>query len=136
MSHSPILKLAAVFSLVFGVALALAPNQLAALYNAPEMNPTGVYNSMLYGCALIALGVMYWAASTAPDVADARYVILAGLVFSVASFLVAITRQLTSEAATPAAWLNVVIFAVFALLFAYVYFGKLQSRQATGIGAH
>jgi hypothetical protein len=62
MHHSPVMKAAAIVSVVFGLALLLAPNALVALYNAQPMSGPGLYNSSLYGGLLIGFGIINWMA--------------------------------------------------------------------------
>ena len=129
-----ILKIGAVVPALFGLALVLAPNELAAAYKAAELNPTGIYNSMLYGATLLGVAVMNWAASDArPD--QARYVILGNFVSSVLAAIVAVIRQIGSASAQPTGWINIAIFVVFAVLFGYLYFARSE-RQGTGGAAH
>jgi hypothetical protein len=123
MSSTQVLRISAVVMVSFGLVLLLAPNALVALYKAQEMNGPGIYNSMLYGSSLIAFATMNWSAATQPLAAN-RHIVLANLVGNSLGFLVALYRQLSDPSVPTAAWLNVVIFLVFALLFA-----RLQLRM-------
>ncbi len=135
MNRSLAMKIQAVLSALFGLALLFAPNALLAAYKADPMNAPGVYNSMLYGACLIALAVMNWAASTGSAV-EARHVILGTLVANAIGFLVALTRQLTDPNIPPAAWLNVVLFLVLAILYGYLQFARAPAaRPAAGSAA-
>lgn len=120
--ESLVLKFAAIVGGIFGLALVFMPNGLVEMYGAPPMNAPGVYNSMLYGGAFIGFATMNWAASSASAAGQRRYVILGSLVANLAGLLIAISRQFTSEAATPAGWINVGLFLLFTALFAYLYF--------------
>ena len=132
MNHSLIMKCAAAVSAVFGLALLFAPNGLIALYKAEPMNGPGIYNSMLYGGVLIAFAVMNWTASQGSAL-EARHVILGSFVAFAIGLVVALVRQLTDASIPPTAWLNVVIFLVFGVLYAYLQFGQQQmGRSATG----
>jgi uncharacterized membrane protein len=132
MSHRLILRAAAIVSAIFGIALAVAPNQLAELYQAEAMNYTGVYNSMLFGGFLIGLAVMDWAASAVQTVSEARHVILGNLVSDVAALAIALDRQLTQADASQMSWINVAIFLVFGCLFGYLYFSRQTEERSAG----
>jgi chromate transport protein ChrA len=67
---------------------------------------------------------MNWAASSAPSAADVRHVVLGNLAAMVISLVIALVRQLTSGTAQPTGWVNVGIFLVFTVLFAYLYFSR------------
>lgn len=123
MNHSLIMKCAAAVSAVFGLALLFAPNALLALYKAEQMNGPGIYNSMLYGGTLIALAVMNWNASQG-SVLEARHVILGSFVAFAIGLVVALIRQLTDASIPASAWMNVVLFLVFGVLYAYLQFGQ------------
>jgi glycerol uptake facilitator-like aquaporin len=102
-----------------------------ALYKAEPLNAPGLYNSMLYGACLVALAVMNWSASKAGEL-EARHVVLGTFVAHAIALLVALFRQLTDPAVPPAAWLNVLLFLIFAVLFGYLQFAPADSRPATG----
>ena len=132
MNRSMIMKTLAVVSAVFGLVLLFSPNGLMAIYGAQPLNAPGVYNSMLYGGCLLALAVMNWTASDSPAV-EARHVVLGTLVANTLGFLTALVRQVTDETVPATAWLNVLIFLVFAVLFGYLQFAQQPSgRTAAG----
>ena len=126
MNRSLIMKVEAVLGAVFGLALLFAPNALLAVYRAEPMTGVGIYNSMLYGGCLIALALMNWTASGV-GASEARHVVLGTLVANSLGFLVAITRQLTDQSVPAAAWFNVVLFLVFAVLYGYLQFAHAPS---------
>jgi hypothetical protein len=128
MSESLVLKFAAIVGGIFGLGLVFMPNGLAAMYGAPIMNATGVYNSMLYGGAFIGFAAMNWAAGIASAAGQRRYVILGNLVGNAAGLLIALSRQLTPDAVSEAGWINVGLFLVFTALFAYLYFRPQGAR--------
>ena len=132
MTHSLPLKTAAVVSALFGVVLLFGPNALVALYGAIELNATGIYNTMLYGCALIALAVMYWVASTLPEL-EARTTMLGGLVANGLGLLVALYRQFTSASVPVTAWVNIGIFLAFTIVFARLYLRRGEKQPQAGV---
>jgi hypothetical protein len=131
MNRTLIMRSVAVVAMAFGLALLFAPNALLALYKAEQLNASGLYNSMLYGACLVALAVMNWSASKAGEL-EARHVVLGTFVAHAIALLVALFRQLTDPAVPPAAWLNVLLFLIFAVLFGYLQFAPADSRPATG----
>lgn len=116
MNHSTILKAGAAVMALFGVALLFAPNALNEIYKAPAMNGPGVYNSMLYGGALIAFAVLNWQAA-GDTFAGARRAILVTLVANAIGFVVTLSRQLMDASIPAMAWGNVAIFLVFTVLY-------------------
>ena len=128
MSHSQVLKISAVVMALFGIALLLAPNALVQMYKAQAMNGPGIYNSMLYGGTLIALAVMNWQASSLAS-SETRVIVLGNLVGNVLGLGAALYRQLTDPSVAPAAWINVVIFLVFVVLFAQLHL-RMRSGDA------
>ncbi len=116
MQRPTIMKTAAILAFVFGIPLLLAPNMLMAVYRSTELNLPGVYQAMLHGACLLALGAMNWMAAREPF-AVARPVVVGTLVLMVLGSLVALLRQLAGLA-PPAAWLNVGIYLVLAGAYA------------------
>jgi hypothetical protein len=135
MNHSLIMKALAVVSAVFGLVLLFSPNGLMAIYGAEQMNGPGVYNSMLYGGCLLALAIMNWTASDGTAV-EARHVILGTLVANVLGFVVALVRQVTDQTVPPTAWVNVLLFLVFAILFGYLEYANLPAGRNAAGSAH
>lgn len=115
------MKIAAVFAAVAGVGALLAPNEMMALYNAPPLNRPGVYNTMLYGASVIGFAVMNWMASQG-TAREARHVILGAFVAYALAFAVVLYQQVTQPMPS-AAWINVLIFAIFTALYGYLQFG-------------
>ncbi|CAN7464587.1 hypothetical protein [Massilia sp. LjRoot122] len=121
MNHRIVLRSAAVVATLYGIIQIIAPNALMAMYGSPLLVDSGVYFAMLSGAMLLGWAVMNWAASTAPQIAEIHYVLLGNLAMTSIALLVTLFRQL-SYAATPAtAWLNVLIFLVFSVLFGWLY---------------
>ena len=134
MNRTLIMRSVAVVAMVFGLAMLFAPNALLALYKAEQLNGPGVYNSMLYGACLVALSAMNWSASKASQ-AEARHVVLGTFVAHAIALLAALFRQLTDPAIPPAAWMNVMLFLIFAVLFGYLQFAHAESRPTAGSAA-
>ena len=120
MNRQTVMRIAAVVYFLYGIPFFLAPNVVGALYNAPAMNGPGIYNSSLFGAALIAGGVATWRASTASAEA-ARITIMATLLSNGLSLLVALYHQLNMPGIPAMGWMNVVILAVFTGAFFMLY---------------
>lgn len=133
MSHSLVLRISAVVMILFGLPLLIAPNAFLAIYQAPEMNGPGIYNTMLFGAMLIAVAVVNWLSAREPAPAT-RHVVVANLVANVLGLLVTLYRQLVDPTVPPAAWMNVVIYLVFAVLFAQLWL-RLRSQDPALAGA-
>jgi hypothetical protein len=128
MNPTLIMRAAAVVSAVFGLALLLVPNTVMDLYQAEPLNGPGIYNTMLYGGALLGLAVMNWIAADGNAV-EARDVVLGTYIFMIIGLVVALYRQFTDQSVPPAAWLNVAIFFVFTALYGYLQFGHLPTGR-------
>ena len=123
MTHSAILKAAAVVAAIFGVVMLLAPQQLATLYGVPPLNSTGMYNTQLYGAFLLGLAASNWGMSLMSEDA-VRPVIVGNLIATGLALIVVVVRQFQADA-TQAGWLNVAIFLVFTAAFGYELFARL-----------
>ena len=128
MNHQTVMRVTAAISALFGIALLLAPNALMAMYQAPLLNGTGIYNGMGYGAALLGFAVMNWNAST-ETLQGARHIIMGTLVFLVLALGASVFRQLTDTTLPVTAWGNVVLFAV--LIF---FYARMQMAIRAGGG--
>ena len=127
MNRSAIMRVSALISFLFGIPLLIAPNVLTTLYRSTEaLTLPGTYNSMLFGAALLGVGVMNWVAASS-SYAEARAVIIGSLVLDVLGFAVTLIRQLM-DLAPIAAWVNVAIFLVLGVL----YMAILRAERAPG----
>ncbi len=115
MSHTAVFRLASIVMLAFGWVLLLAPNKLMAMYEVVLLNRTGLYNTSLYGAALIGLGVLNWRTSGL-DLALVRPVALGNLVATGLGFASALYWQVT-DPQKPTGWINVAILLVLSVLF-------------------
>lgn len=125
MSHAPVMRSAAIVAAVFGLALLLAPNALMAIYGSQPLAGPGLYNTLLYGGFLIGYAVMNWMAAEGTW-REVRAIVAGGVVGNGLCLLAALWRQFSDTAVPPTAWLNIVIFAVFAALFAWVYAKEMR----------
>jgi CDP-diglyceride synthetase len=121
MNHRIILRSAAVVATLYGIILVIAPNTLMAMYRSQMVEGPGMFFAMLSGAMLLGWGVMNWAASNAPEIAEIHYVLLGNLVAQAIALLVALFRQLTHAGAPESGWLNVAVFLAFTALFGWLY---------------
>lgn len=121
MNHRIVLRSAAVVAALYGIIQVIAPNALMAMYGSPLLEGSGVYFAMLAGAMLLGWAVMNWAASNAPQIAEIHYVLLGNLAMTSIALLVTLFRQLSYAATPESAWLNVLIFLVFSVLFGWLY---------------
>ena len=121
MNHRIILRCAAFVATLYGIILVTAPNTLMAIYGSQMLEGPGMYFAMLSGAMLLGWGVMNWAASTAPEIAEIHYVLLGNLVAQAIALLVTLYRQLTFAGVPDTGWLNVAIFLAFTALFGWLY---------------
>lgn len=118
MAQRTLMRTAAIVAFLFGIPLLLAPDALLALYRSVPLNVSGVHQAMLHGACLLAIGTMNWLAASAPQAA-ARPVIIGTLVLTVLGAAVSLTRQLAGLAPVTA-WLNLAIYLVLAILYAWM----------------
>ena len=121
MNHRIILRCAAFVATLYGIILVTAPNTLMSIYGSQMLEGPGMYFAMLSGAMLLGWGVMNWAASTAPEIAEIHYVLLGNLVAQAIALLVTLYRQLTFAGVPDTGWLNVAIFLAFTALFGWLY---------------
>jgi hypothetical protein len=117
-----LLMVNAIVSALFGLGFVLVPGQVYAIYGV-DMTDHLRYTSELFGAALIGLAVISWMArSAAPS--TARSAIVTGFfVGESLGFIMALIGQFR-DTAVSLGWLNVAIYLLIALGFAYFLFIK------------
>jgi hypothetical protein len=121
-----LLVVAAVIGAVFGVAFVLASGPLLAIYGI-TLDKAGTLVAQLFGALLIGLAVLNWFARNVTDPDARQAVVLGNLTGDVVGFVVILIGQLAGIA-NALGWVNVAIYLVLALGFAYVQF--VQERTA------
>jgi hypothetical protein len=111
--------LGAIYAASFGIAFVLAPGFMMSQYGAME----GLLIARLYGAAQIGIAVLDWFARNAKEGKALRAIILANLVSATIGFILALLGQFSGVVNRPG-WFVVVIYLLFALIFAYYLFGK------------
>jgi hypothetical protein len=119
------LSIVAVVSILFGVGFVAAPAAVLAQYGiAPD--PHTDFVARFFGAALIHVGLLVWLARHITDALGRGAIVLSGLVGMVIGFLIALNGQMNGLA-NALGWSTVVIYALFALGFAYFQFAPKSS---------
>lgn len=126
MKLNNLLVVAAVIGAVFGVAFVVASGPLLAIYGI-TLDKAGTLVAQLFGALLIGLAVLNWFARNVTDPDARQAVVLGNLTGDVVGFVVILIGQLAGIANT-LGWVNVAIYLVLALGFAYVQL--MQARNA------
>lgn len=120
------LKVSAVLAALFGGMLLFAPNELVAVYKGTHLSSSGLYNSMLYGAALLGLAVVNWGVADSENTHEMHHVLLGNLVIDALGLAVAIERQLRDPETPAFAWFNVALFLVLAVWFAWMVYREMH----------
>lgn len=117
-----------VISLFFGVAFLLVPIQVMAIYNL-SLDAGGALITRLLGAAFIMLGIWLAMARDVDEPAARRAVCVSSVVAdTIAAVVVALT--LLSGVGNWLGWTNVILYALLALGFGYVWLAQPQGRLA------
>jgi len=108
---------AAVLSLVYGVGFTLLPEQVTSIYGIVT-DSGGLLFARLFGASLVAFGVLTWLVRNSGNSDALRSILLGLLVLNALSFLVLLFAQLGGTL-NGLGWINVAVFLLFALGFAY-----------------
>jgi len=112
----------AIVALIFGVAFVVAPGQTMALYLISADAPLRLTGQLLGG-SLVSFAVLTWLARNAGDSEARRAILLSLFVGDAVGFVVSLIGQL-GGVLNSLGWLNVAIYLVLALGFAYFAFMK------------
>lgn len=122
MTLKTMLVIAAGVAAVFGVAFVVASGSLLSIYDI-TLDNEGTLIAQLFGAALIGFAVLNWFARDVTDPEAQRAVVLANLVGDAVGFVMITLGQLAGLA-NNLGWLNVAIYVLLLLGFAYVWFMK------------
>jgi len=123
---SNLLVVAAALGAIFGVAFVVASGPLLAIYGI-TLDKAGTLVAQLFGALLIGLAVLNWFARNVTDPEARQAVVFGNLAGDVVGFVVILIGQLAGIA-NALGWLNVGLYLLLALGFAYVQF--MQPRSA------
>ena len=87
MNRSMFLIIAAVITALFGIALLLAPGQLAATYGT-TFNPGGTVIARIGGSTLLAFTWVLWGARNGPGAEAMKALLVAGMVGNILNILI------------------------------------------------
>ena len=119
------LSIVGVVSVLFGIGFVAVPAEVLAQYGVAADAPT-ILMSRYFGAALIQIGLLVWLARHIIDSLARGAIVLSGLIGAVIGFLVALNGQMHAVA-NALGWSTVVIYALFALGFAYFQFAPKSS---------
>ena len=133
MSTKPLLVGAALFQGLYGVALLFLPDELLGLFALDSLpSPSGVRGALFaqqFGTALLGLAAVNWIArASAVGGIYGRPLVLGNLTFFMTNALL-LVRQVLEQPERWVLWVNEVIVAGFALVFALLLFGKIQPTK-------
>lgn len=123
-----VLAVAAVIALLFGLAFLLLPEQSLSIYGL-ETDAVGYWSLRYFGVALVGLALACWMLRSYHSVEGERTIALTFIVGQVIGLLVSLWNVLSPEG-TPMHWLNVAIYGVLALMFAWVLVGTRAALPA------
>jgi hypothetical protein len=115
----------AIVALLFGIPLALAPAALVSMYGLAT-DAVGVLMARQVGATLIGIGVLCLSSRRATELKALQGITLGLFIGDTAGFITSLVGQL-SPGASPLHWVNVVIWLLLALGFAYFRFVKLRA---------
>ncbi len=115
----------AIVALVFGIAMLFVPTFVIDLFN---FEPGDLYNMRILGVALAAMGFSSVLAAQAQRFERVAIVLQMEVVFTIISLLVALYAVIFASAPVMV-WLDVAIFAIFAIVFGYYYWQTRSIQQ-------
>lgn len=122
MKLSTLLVINAGVAAIYGIALIVAPDRLAALYGMTPDAPL-IYTGQLFGATLIALAVLTAGASRVSDSDARRVIVLALFVGDGLGFVLALLGQL-SEVVNTLGWSTVAVCLLFTVGYGYFQFAR------------
>lgn len=115
--------IAAIIAFVFGVGMLLVPYQVVSLYGT-HLDISGQFMARYFGSALLGLSVIYYAARNAKSQENLlKQVLLGGFVFGLTGLAVSIYDRFAGTH-NALGYMNIVIYAFFAIGFGIYYFKK------------
>jgi len=119
-SLSVLFTLNAIVGLVFALGFLLLPEQLSSLYGITP-NPATVYLARLFGALVLGFITILWFARNSGESETRRAIVIGGFVGWGVGLIAALVGQFTG-AVNNLGWLNVVIYFLFALDYAFFLF--------------
>ena len=119
-SLSLLFTLNAVVGLVFSLGFLVLPEQMIALYGITP-NPATVYLGRLFGALILGFITILWFARNSGESEARRAIVIGGLVGWGVGLVAALLGQFTG-AVNNLGWLNVVIYFLFTLDYAFFLF--------------
>ncbi|MGD2165311.1 MAG: hypothetical protein PVH50_07260 [Anaerolineae bacterium] len=123
MSLNTFFLIRAIVALVFGVSLTLAPSFMMSFYGLTA-GPVGLLLTRELGGVLIGIGLLCLSVRAVTDHQALKSITLGFFAIDAIGFIIALAGQF-GPAASAMSWMNVVIWLLLALGFAYFRFIKL-----------
>jgi hypothetical protein len=98
------------------------PETLMSLYGV-DLSPIGSSITQLMGAAFLGVGFLRWSARGSTESGFLKAVVLSAFIEDSIGFVVLLKAQL-GGLTNPSGWSNVVLYALFAIGFAYFHFSK------------
>ena len=120
MKLSVLMIINAIVAVVFGIAFVLVPAQSVSFYGVAADEPLKL-TAQLFGAALIGFALLTWFARNATESDARKAIVLALFISDGIGFVVSLIAQL-GGVLNALGWLNVGIYLLLALGFAYFQF--------------
>lgn len=118
------LTVAAILAFAFGIALAVFPGPLVALFG-PTLDAAGAFIGRLFGAMLIGFGTLNWLARRAHEHDEPAIgaILMANLAADALGFVIALLGQLSAELSlNTLGWSTVLLYLLLAAGAAYFLF--------------
>ncbi len=124
MNLKNLFTIAAVLSLLFGLAFLLMPVTALSWYGPESMPAAGILMTRLFAASLLGVAVLAWLVRS-QGASEARSAIVLGLVvMNTLGFVVSLQAQLAVGGPNQLGWSTVAIYLLMGLGFAYFKFMK------------
>ena len=123
MNRTTFLIIAAIIPALFGIALLLAPAQMAATYGT-TLNASGIHVARIAGSSLIVIGWITWGARNGSGAEAMRAVLVSGAVANVLDLLISGYATMNGVIGSGIGWATVVLHILLAAGFGYFAFVK------------
>ncbi len=127
MNLNVLFMITAVIAIIFGLGFLLVPDQMMALYDV-ELAEQGLFMARYFGGCLVGSAVLAWLAKDFERSKPRDAIVIFFLLSTVLGLIVALSVQFTTEI-NQLGWLNVVIYLLLALAFAYFQFMGPEEQQ-------
>jgi len=121
MNYRLMFTLNAIVAAVFGALFLAASKSILTLFGVTDATVATLVVARFFGGSLIAMGVLIWFLKDVKDMQKNTAITL--LAASVAGFILTILGMVSDKVIRSNGWVLLVIYALFALGYAYLIFG-------------